>query len=60
MRRPQEIATRHFEESLFLLKLVPCAPGLLIDVGSGTTPKPSATRFVKLKYATMTTTSKIF
>ncbi|OFW13177.1 MAG: 16S rRNA (guanine(527)-N(7))-methyltransferase RsmG [Acidobacteria bacterium RIFCSPLOWO2_02_FULL_59_13] len=35
VRRPQQIATRHFEESLFLLKLVSCAPGLLIDVGSG-------------------------
>lgn len=45
LRRPEEIATRHFEESLFLLKVVPCETclssgasaqeGLLVDVGSG-------------------------
>ncbi|MBI3896181.1 MAG: 16S rRNA (guanine(527)-N(7))-methyltransferase RsmG [Acidobacteria bacterium] len=35
LRRPEEIATRHFEESLFLLKVIPCTPGLLVDVGSG-------------------------
>ena len=45
LRRPEEIATRHFEESLFLTKLVKlesgllsgasAQEGLLVDVGSG-------------------------
>jgi 16S rRNA (guanine527-N7)-methyltransferase len=40
LRRPEEIATRHFEESLFLARLVaPLSPhlmsGHLVDVGSG-------------------------
>lgn len=35
LRRPEEIATRHFEESLFLAKLLPPPAGLLVDIGSG-------------------------
>jgi 16S rRNA (guanine527-N7)-methyltransferase len=35
VRRPEEIATRHFEESLFLTTLLPPPHGLLVDVGSG-------------------------
>ena len=35
IRKPEEIATRHFEESLFLTKLLPQPNGLLMDVGSG-------------------------
>lgn len=35
IRKPEEIATRHFEESLFLTKLLPEPDGLLVDVGSG-------------------------
>lgn len=35
IRRPEEIAVRHFEESLFLAKLFRPEPGLLVDVGSG-------------------------
>ena len=35
VRRPEEIAVRHFEESLFLTKLVKVETGLLMDVGSG-------------------------
>ena len=35
LRRPEEIAVRHFEESLFLTKVVTVESGLLIDVGSG-------------------------
>jgi len=35
IRKPEEIATRHFEESLFLTKLLPQPDGLLVDVGSG-------------------------
>ncbi len=42
LRRPEQIATRHFEESLFLAKLLPQATGmmppatrLIVDVGSG-------------------------
>lgn len=35
VRRPEEIAVRHFEESLFLTKVVKVETGLLMDVGSG-------------------------
>ncbi len=35
LRRHEQIATRHFEESLFLTKLFPQATGLIVDVGSG-------------------------
>ncbi|OFV97476.1 MAG: 16S rRNA (guanine(527)-N(7))-methyltransferase RsmG [Acidobacteria bacterium RIFCSPLOWO2_12_FULL_54_10] len=35
LRRPQEIASRHFEESLFLTKITDIESGLLVDVGSG-------------------------
>ena len=35
VRRPQDIAVRHFGESLFLAKLLPMPAGLLVDVGSG-------------------------
>jgi len=35
IRRPAEIAVRHFEESLFLVKLLRPESGLLVDVGSG-------------------------
>ena len=35
LRRPEQIATRHFEESLFLAKVLPSATGLMVDVGSG-------------------------
>ena len=35
IRDPQEIATRHFEESLFLTKLVPRPLGTMVDIGSG-------------------------
>ncbi len=35
LRRHEQIATRHFEESLFLAKLLPQATGLIVDVGSG-------------------------
>ena len=35
LRRPERIATRHFEESLFLAKVLPPAGGLMMDVGSG-------------------------
>jgi 16S rRNA (guanine527-N7)-methyltransferase len=35
VRRPEEIATRHFEESLFLATILPPPQGLLVDVGSG-------------------------
>lgn len=39
LRRPEEIATRHFAESLFLAKLIPFADelgdDLMVDVGSG-------------------------
>ena len=35
LRRHEQIATRHFEESLFLAKLFPQATGLIVDVGSG-------------------------
>lgn len=35
LRRPEAIAVRHFEESLFLTKVVNVGTGLLIDVGSG-------------------------
>jgi 16S rRNA (guanine527-N7)-methyltransferase len=35
LRRPEEIATRHFGESLFLAKILPLNEGLMVDVGSG-------------------------
>ena len=35
VRRPEQIAVRHFEESLFLTKVVKVETGLLMDVGSG-------------------------
>jgi len=35
IRRPEEIAMRHFEESLFLATILPPPQGLLVDVGSG-------------------------
>ena len=35
VRRPEQIAVRHFEESLFLTKVVTLESGLLVDVGSG-------------------------
>jgi len=35
VRRPEDIATRHFEESLFLATILPPPQGLLVDVGSG-------------------------
>ena len=35
VRRPKDIAVRHFEESLFLVKLLRPEAGLLVDVGSG-------------------------
>jgi 16S rRNA (guanine527-N7)-methyltransferase len=35
LRRPEEIATRHFGESLFLVKILPLGGGLMVDVGSG-------------------------
>lgn len=35
VRRPEEIAVRHFGESLFLVKLLRPETGLLVDVGSG-------------------------
>jgi 16S rRNA (guanine(527)-N(7))-methyltransferase RsmG len=35
IRKPREIAGRHFGESLFLSKLLPAPQGLMIDVGSG-------------------------
>lgn len=35
IRQPDEIARRHFEESLFLATLIPPPSGLLVDVGSG-------------------------
>ena len=35
IRKPEEIATRHFEESLFLTKLLPAPQSLMVDVGSG-------------------------
>jgi len=35
IRRPEDIAVRHFEESLFLVKLLKPETGLLVDVGSG-------------------------
>jgi len=35
VRKPEEIATRHFEESLFLATLLPPPAGLLVDIGSG-------------------------
>ena len=35
VRRPEDIAVRHFGESLFLVKLARPETGLLVDVGSG-------------------------
>ena len=35
VRRPEEIAVRHFGESLFLVKLLQPETGLLVDVGTG-------------------------
>jgi 16S rRNA (guanine527-N7)-methyltransferase len=35
VRDPEAIATRHFEESLFLAKLLPVPQGLMVDIGSG-------------------------
>jgi 16S rRNA (guanine527-N7)-methyltransferase len=35
VRQPEEIAARHFGESLFLAKVLPAPKGTLIDVGSG-------------------------
>ena len=35
VRRPEDIAVRHFEESLFLVKLLRPEAGLFVDVGSG-------------------------
>lgn len=35
IRKPDEIAARHFGESLFLAKLLPAPKALMIDVGSG-------------------------
>jgi 16S rRNA (guanine527-N7)-methyltransferase len=35
IRDPKEIAVRHFEESLFLAKLLPAPHGLVVDIGSG-------------------------
>ncbi|MCZ6491062.1 MAG: class I SAM-dependent methyltransferase, partial [Acidobacteria bacterium] len=35
LRRHEQIATRHFEESLFLAKVLPSVTGLMVDVGSG-------------------------
>ena len=35
LRRPEEIATRHFGESLFLAKILPLGEGWMVDVGSG-------------------------
>jgi 16S rRNA (guanine527-N7)-methyltransferase len=35
IREPDEIAARHFAESLFLSKLLPAPRGLMVDVGSG-------------------------
>jgi 16S rRNA (guanine527-N7)-methyltransferase len=35
VRAPEEIAARHFGESLYLAKLMPPPAGLLVDVGSG-------------------------
>lgn len=35
VRRPEDIAVRHFGESLFLVKLLRPETGLLVDVGSG-------------------------
>ena len=35
IRKPEAIATRHFEESLFLTTLIKPPDGLLVDVGSG-------------------------
>lgn len=35
IRKPEQIAIRHFEESLYLAKLLPPPAGLLVDVGSG-------------------------
>jgi len=35
VRNPEAIATRHFEESLFLTTLLPSPTGFLVDVGSG-------------------------
>jgi len=35
VRRPEEIAVRHFGESLFLAKLLRPQSGLMVDVGSG-------------------------
>ena len=35
IRRPEDIAVRHFEESLFLVKLLRPEAGLLVDIGSG-------------------------
>ena len=35
VRRPEDIAVRHFEESLFLTKIMTLESGLLVDVGSG-------------------------
>ena len=35
VRRPEDIAIRHFGESLFLVKLLRPETGLLVDVGSG-------------------------
>jgi 16S rRNA (guanine527-N7)-methyltransferase len=35
IRKPEEIAARHFEESLFLAALIPVPPGPFVDIGSG-------------------------
>jgi 16S rRNA (guanine527-N7)-methyltransferase len=35
VRRPEDIASRHFAESLFLATLLPPPNGLFVDVGSG-------------------------
>ncbi|HWP85106.1 MAG TPA: 16S rRNA (guanine(527)-N(7))-methyltransferase RsmG [Terriglobia bacterium] len=35
IRNPAEIATRHFEESLFLAKILPPPDGPVVDIGSG-------------------------
>ena len=35
VRAPEEIATRHFGESLYLAKLMPAPAGPMVDVGSG-------------------------
>jgi len=35
IRSPEEIATRHFEESLLLATLIPAPSGPMVDIGSG-------------------------